>query len=207
MAMPHNINASQQTLDRLLHQIRACRCCAGVLPFEPRPILRARVTARLLIVGQAPGTRVHETGIPWNDPSGDRLRLWLGLDRNTFYEDARIAIIPMGLCYPGRHARGGDLPPRPECAARWLPKLLPLLPHIKVTVLAGAYAQQQYLGMRAKPTLTETVRHWRDYAPAYVPLPHPSFRNNQWLKNNPWFEHELLPKLRESVHGLLRTGP
>ncbi len=203
--MPHDIDASQQTLDLLLHQIRACRCCAGFLPFEPRPVLRARVTARLLIVGQAPGTRVHETGIPWNDPSGDRLRLWLGLDRDTFYDDSRIAIIPMGLCYPGRTPRGGDLPPRSECASLWLPKLLPLLPHIKLTVLAGAYAQRGYLGNKVKSTLMKTVWDWRDYAPEYIPLPHPSFRNNRWLRDNPWFEAELLPVLRVRVQDLLRT--
>ena len=204
MAMPHDIDTSQQALERLLNQIRACRCCARVLPFEPRPVVRARVTARLLIVGQAPGTRVHETGIPWNDPSGDRLRLWLGLDRDTFYDDARIAIIPMGLCYPGRTPRGGDLPPRPECASLWLPKLLPLLPQIKLTVLAGTYAQRAYLGNKAKSTLMKTVWDWREYAPEYVPLPHPSFRNNRWLRDNPWFEAELLPMLREHVQHALR---
>lgn len=196
-------DSKERRLERLLEQVRACRRCADVLPCAPRPVLRARTTTRLLIVGQAPGTRVHETGIPWNDPSGDRLRLWLGLDRDTFYDDTRIAIIPMGLCYPGRHPRGGDLPPRPECAPLWLPKVLPLLPHIQVTVLAGACAQQGYLGNRAQGSLTETVRNWRDYAPAYFPVPHPSFRNNRWLKNNPWFENELLPVLRAHIHKLL----
>lgn len=190
-------------LDGLLEQIRACGKCSSLLPLGPRPVLRAATTAQLLIVGQAPGRRVHETGIPWNDPSGDRLRAWLQLDQETFYDASRIAIIPMGLCYPGKNPRGGDLPPRPECASEWLPKILPLLPHIKTTILAGASAQRWHLGKRALPTLTETVAHWRMYAPEYFPLPHPSFRNNHWLKTHPWFETELLPELRRVVHRVL----
>lgn len=204
--MPNDTDDSPQALERLLNQIRACRYCEGALPLGPRPVLRARVTARLLIVGQAPGLRVHETGIPWNDPSGDRLRLWLGLERDTFYDAARIAIIPMGLCYPGRNPRGGDLPPRPECAPRWFSNVLSLLPHVETTILAGAYAQQGCLGKRAKSSLTETVQAWRDYAPEYFPLPHPSFRNNRWLLNHPWFAAELLPALRKCVHHLLETA-
>ena len=189
----------QTELDALLEEVRACRVCAAHLPLGPRPVLRCRASARLLIVGQAPGTRVHETGIPWNDPSGDRLRAWMGLDRDQFYDESRIAIIPIGYCYPGRDIRGGDLPPRPECAERWLPRLLALLPNIRLTLLVGGYAQRHYLGPRAKATLTETVRAWREYAPEYLPLPHPSFRNQRWLKQNPWFEAEVLPALRRAL--------
>jgi uracil-DNA glycosylase len=193
----------QDSLDLLLAEVRACRHCARMLGYEPRPVLRARATARLLIVGQAPGTKVHETGIPWNDPSGDRLRAWLALDRETFYDESRVAIIPMGLCYPGRAPRGGDLPPRPECASLWLDRLLAHLPRLELTILVGGYAQRHYLADRAKPSLTETVRAWREYLPRYIPVPHPSFRNNRWLRDNPWFESEVVPYLRERVHGLL----
>ena len=194
---------AQRSLDAVLREVRACRICEGVLPLGPRPVLRAAATARVLIVGQAPGTRVHETGIPWNDPSGDRLRAWMDIDRATFYDTSRIAIVPMGFCYPGRNARGGDLPPRPECAQRWLPKLLALLPRIEFTILAGQYAQRHYLGDRAERTLTQTVRNWRAYVPRYLPVPHPSPRNTNWLKNNPWFENEILPALRERLRQLL----
>lgn len=197
------MHESATPLNELLRQVRACRVCAGDLPLGPRPVLRCRTSARLLIVGQAPGTRVHETGLPWNDPSGDRLRAWMAVDRETFYDEARIAIIPMGLCYPGRAPRGGDLPPRPQCAALWLDRLLAQLPHIELTLLAGAYAQRHYLGERVKASLTETVRAWRGYAPRFLPMPHPSFRNNFWLRQNPWFESEVLPYLRERVLQLL----
>jgi uracil-DNA glycosylase len=190
-------------LEQLLSEVRSCRVCADHLPLGPKPILRARVTARLLVVGQAPGTRVHETGIPWNDPSGDRLREWLALDRERFYDESRIAIIPMGLCYPGRDARGGDRPPRKECAALWLPRILAHLPNIRLTLLVGQYAQRHYLRTLAKRSLTETVRAWREYAPDYLPLPHPSFRNLAWLARNPWFEAKLVPVLRDRVHSLL----
>lgn len=195
--------AHHRSLDALLRDVRACRICEGVLPLGPRPVLRASVTARILVVGQAPGTRVHETGVPWNDPSGDRLRAWMDVDRETFYDEARIAIVPMGYCYPGRNARGGDLPPRPECAQHWLPRLLALLPHIEFTVLAGQYAQRHYLGERAKGPLSETVRRWREFFPRYLPVPHPSPRNTNWLKNNPWFEKEVVPSLRKRVRELL----
>lgn len=195
----------EEELQHLLEEIRACRVCEAALPLGPRPVIRARVTARLLIVGQAPGRIVHETGIPWNDPSGDRLRSWLGLDRGQFYDESRIAIIPAGLCYPGRDPRGGDLPPRPECAPLWFNRVRSRLPHIETTVLAGSYAQRWCLGERAKGSLTETVLKWRDVAPQYFPLPHPSFRNNQWLKKNPWFEEDLLPRLRARIQAIL--GP
>jgi uracil-DNA glycosylase len=187
-----------QTLDALLREVRACEMCAAHLPHPPRPVLRAAATARILIVGQAPGRRVHETGIPWNDPSGDRLRDWMGVSRATFYDESRIAIIPTGFCYPGT-GKGGDLPPRPECAPLWHPRLRAALPDIRLTLLVGSYAQAYYLGGRAQKTLTETVRHYRDYLPEYLPLPHPSPRNQMWLKRNPWFAEEVLPLLRELV--------
>jgi uracil-DNA glycosylase len=195
--------ARPTSLDTLLKEVRACRLCEASLPLGPRPVLRASATARILIVGQAPGTRVHETGIPWNDPSGDRLRKWMDLDRDVFYNETRIAIIPMGYCYPGRDPRGGDLPPRPECAKHWLPKLLAQLPKIEFTILAGQYAQRHYLGDRLKNSLTETVRNWREYFPQFLPIPHPSPRNTMWLKRNAWFEHEVVPHVQTRVKELL----
>ncbi len=193
-----NLPDQSQTLDDLLREVRACQVCVAHLPFPPRPVLLAAATARILIVGQAPGRRVHETGIPWNDPSGDRLRDWMQVSRDTFYDKARIAIIPTGFCYPGT-GKGGDLPPRPECAPLWHPRLHAALPNIRLTLLIGSYAQAYYLGERAQKTLTETVRHYRAYLPEYLPLPHPSPRNQMWLKRNPWFAEEVLPLLRERV--------
>lgn len=190
-------------LDNMLNEIRGCRLCEGELPLGPRPILRARTPARILVVGQAPGTRVHDTGIPWNDPSGDRLRQWMALSRDAFYDEPRIAIIPMGYCYPGRDPRGGDLPPRKECAQRWLAPLMALLPKIEMTLLVGQYAHRHYLGNRAKKNLTDTVRAWREYLPAFIPMPHPSWRNSGWLKKNPWFETDVIPHLRQRVGELL----
>jgi len=186
---------------QLLQEIRGCRVCAEQLPLGPRPVLRASRTARLLIIGQAPGTRVHATGIPWNDPSGDRLRDWLQLDRDRFYDESRIAIIPMGLCYPGKGS-SGDLPPRPECAPLWHERLLQALPELRLRLLIGKYAQDYYLGTR-RQSLAETVRHYRDYLPDYFPLPHPSPRNIRWFRNHPWFEAEVIPALREQL-GLLQ---
>ncbi len=191
-------------LERLLAEVGACQACAAELPLGPRPVVRASPTARILIVGQAPGTRVHETGIPWNDPSGDRLRQWLALDKAAFYDDSRIAIIPMGLCYPGRAPGGGDLPPRRECAPLWHRRLLAHLPDIRLTLLVGSYAQAHYLAARRKPTMTETVRAWHEYLPAMVPLPHPSWRTTAWLRRNPWFADELLPELRVMVRNAIR---
>lgn len=190
-------------LERLLAEVRACRICAAELPLGPRPVLRAAATARVLIIGQAPGTRVHATGIPWNDPSGDRLRQWLGVDRDTFYDASRIAIMPMGFCYPGRLPRGGDRPPRPECAPQWHARLLNYLPRIALTLLVGSYAQAYYLGPAQAKTLAETVRGWRGYGPRYVPTPHPSPRNTLWLRKNPWFEDEVVPHLQARVAALL----
>jgi uracil-DNA glycosylase len=187
----------------LVAAARACRVCAAHLPLGPRPVLRAAKSARLLIVGQAPGTRVHETGIPWNDPSGERLRAWLAVDSETFYDEARIAIVPMGLCYPGRDDRGGDRPPRPECAPLWHPPLRAALPKVELTLLVGQYAQAYYLGPRRRGSLTETVRAWRELLPDFLPLPHPSWRNTAWLKRHPWFAAELLPELRARVRTLL----
>ena len=189
-------------LEHLLREIRACRICEKHLPLGPNPVLRAGADARLLIVSQAPGIRVHATGIPWNDASGRRLRDWLQMDAATFYDEQRVAIVPMGFCYPGK-AGSGDAPPRPECRATWHPRLLPLLPKVQLTLLVGQYAQAYVLGARRKPTLGETVRAWRDYLPAHLPLPHPSPRNVGWFKANPWFEAEVLPVLRKRVHALL----
>lgn len=184
----------------LVRQIEACRLCERWL--DPRPVIRVSPTARLLIVGQAPGRRVHETGIPWNDPSGDRLREWLQLERSQFYNTAHIAIVPMGFCYPGT-GRSGDLPPRPECHANWHQPLLDTLPEVKCTLLIGRYAQQAYLPEARKLTLTETVQRWRDWFPGYMPLPHPSPRNRRWLAQRPWFEEEVLPALRTHLRKLL----
>lgn len=191
------------SLEGLLTEIRACSLCAAHLPLGPRPVLRAEPSARLMIVGQAPGTRVHETGIPWNDPSGDRLRDWMALDRERFYDQARIAIVPMGFCYPGRAKNGGDNPPRPECAPAWHDRVRAHLPNIELIVLAGAYAQRHYLGQAAARTMTETVAAWRDHAPQFMPLPHPSWRTRAWVKRHPWFETELLPNLRVRVAACL----
>ncbi len=190
-------------LDELLAEARACRLCADHLPLGPRPVLRAAVSARVMIVGQAPGTAVHETGVPWNDASGRRLRAWLDLDDATFYDAARIAIVPAGLCYPGVNPKGGDAPPRPECAPRWHPPLRRALKAVELTLLVGRYAQAIYLGATRGRTLTETVRNWRDYAPEFLPTPHPSWRTTGWLRKNPWFEAELVPELRRRVRTLL----
>lgn len=155
-----------------------------------------------MIIGQAPGTRVHQTGIPWNDPSGDRLRDWLGLDRETFYDQRRIAIMPMGFCYPGR-GRGGDLPPRPECAPLWHSRLLDHLPSIRLTLLIGRYAQEYYLPETKRQSMRERLARWQDFGPGFFPLVHPSPRNRLWLRQNPWFERDLIPRLREQVNRIL----
>jgi uracil-DNA glycosylase len=190
-------------LAALVEKARACRVCEAHLPLGPRPTLRASATAKLLIVGQAPGTKVHETGIPWNDASGDRLRRWLNLDRDVFYDESRIAIMPMGLCYPGVDKNGGDSPPRPECAPLWHPPLLALMPQVELVLLVGSHAQAWYLGKQRRKSMTDTVAAWRDYLPRFIPTPHPSWRNTGWLKRNPWFEAELVPELRRRVAGML----
>lgn len=203
-------------LETLVSTIRACRICVEApsgppLPHEPRPVLRVSLTARLCVVGQAPGVRVHASGLPFSDPSGQRLRAWMGVTDAEFYDESRIAIAPMGFCFPGQDARGGDLPPRQECAPAWREALFAALPSFGLILLVGQYAQRWHLGDRAKkPGLTETVRCWRDYAlapsgPPCLPLPHPSWRNNGWLKRHPWFEAETLPWLRQTVRQLLEA--
>ena len=188
----------ETALDALLAAARSCRACEAHLPLGPRPVLRAAAGARILIVGQAPGTRVHATGIPWNDASGERLRAWMGVADEVFYDESRIAIIPMGFCYPGR-GKGGDLPPRRECAELWLGRLLAELPAIRLTLLVGQHAQRHFLGPRRRESLAATVRAWHDYAPRYLPLPHPSPRNQPWLRKHPWFERQILPVLRGRI--------
>ena len=186
---------SRDTLETVAAEARACSLCAD-LPLGPRPVFLVSPTARLLIIGQAPGTKVHATGIPWNDPSGDRLRGWLGMDRAAFYEGARIAIVPAGLCYPGRLPGGGDAPPRPVCAPTWHPRLLALMPDIVLTLLVGSYAQALALGPGA---VADRVRRFADFLPRYFPLPHPSWRTMGWERRNPWFTAEVLPALRAAV--------
>lgn len=191
-------------LKTLLDDIRGCTECAQYLPLGPRPVVRVSPSARLAIIGQAPGTKVHESGIPWNDRSGDRLRDWLAVEKDVFYDENRIAIVPMGFCYPGVDKNGGDAPPRPECAPLWHDALFALMPEIELTLVIGTYAQAHYLGKTRKKTMTETVRTWRDYAPKFLPLPHPSWRNTAWLKKNPWFETDILPELRARTQDFLR---
>jgi uracil-DNA glycosylase len=181
---------------------RACTICKAHLPLGPRPVFQISPTARILVAAQAPGRRVHETGIPFNDPSGERLRDWMGIDRSVFYDSTRIALLPMGFCYPGT-GKSGDLPPRPECAAQWRGQLLTLLPDIQLTLIIGQYAQAWHLGERQRPSLTETVRNWKAYWPTSFVLPHPSPRNNIWLRKNPWFEQEILPALKDRVSQIL----
>lgn len=203
--------ASARRLERLAAEVRACRICrdapgaAPRLPHEPRPVLRPSTTARLAVFSQAPGARVHASGVPFTDPSGVRLRAWMGLGDAAFYDIGRVAIVPMGFCFPGQDAKGGDLPPRRECAIAWRARLMAAMPQLELALLVGGYAQAWHLpaGLAAGG-LTSTVARWRDIAavtsaPVYVPLPHPSWRNNGWLKRNPWFEAELLPWLRERV--------
>ena len=189
------------SLSAVSREARACTSCSEVLPFKPRPIFRVGKSARLLIVGQAPGRRVHESGIPWNDASGDVLRGWLGMERDAFYDTARVAIVPMGLCYPGT-VNGADLPPCAECGPLWQPRFRAALPGIRLTLLVGSYAQAFYLHENRKKTLGETVRAWREYLPEYFPLPHPSWRNLAWRKRNPWFARIVIPALRRRVKAL-----
>ncbi|MEQ9200499.1 MAG: uracil-DNA glycosylase family protein, partial [Rhodospirillales bacterium] len=188
-----------QSLPDLLRDIRACRICEEHLPLGPRPVVVAEKSARILIIGQAPGTAVHASGVPWDDPSGDRLRDWMSLGKEAFYDPARIAIMPMGFCYPGRLPKGGDAPPRPECAPHWHDRLRAQLPQIELTLLVGSYAQNHYLHDDRSRNMTQTIRNWRDLGPGLLPTPHPSWRSGIWLKKNPWFEAELLPVLRERV--------
>ncbi|MEM8986476.1 MAG: DUF3253 domain-containing protein [Pseudomonadota bacterium] len=199
------VHAGKTDLKALSVRIRACRICASVMQLPPRPVFQLSPKARLLIAGQAPGIRAHKGGRPFIDPSGDRLRDWLQMDETTFYNKEIVAISPMGFCFPGYDKNGGDLPPRKECAPLWQPKVLPQLPNVELVLLVGAYAQRFHLNSRAKKSLTDTVKAWRDYGPLYLPLPHPSWRNNAWLKQNPWFSTEILPALREKVKRIVNT--
>jgi uracil-DNA glycosylase len=194
------------TLEDHLRAIRNCTECKADLPLEPRPVLRASIKSRILVAGQAPGTRVHETGIPWNDPSGIRLREWLGVEDDAFYDPDNFAIIPQGFCYPGKNPKGGDNPPRPECALKWHDTLIPRLPNIELVLAVGQYAQNYHLKNDRKKNLTETVRTWDDYMPAIFPLPHPSWRVNGWIKRNPWFEETVLPALKSQIKRILNTN-
>jgi uracil-DNA glycosylase len=190
-----------ESFTQLLRSVRDCRICEESLPLGPRPVLQVGPKARILIAGQAPGRRVHESGIPFDDPSGDRLREWLRISREEFYDPAKVAILPMGFCYPGT-GKSGDLPPRPECAEAWREKLLQVLQHIELTLVIGIYAQRWHLPHMHR-NLTETVRAWEEYGPGVIPLPHPSPRNNIWLKKNPWFAESLLPNLKEKAREAL----
>ena len=191
----------KHALPALLAEVRACTLCAPYLPLGCRPVLQAAASSRILIAGQAPGRKVHESGIPFDDASGDRLRDWMGISRETFYDASKIAILPMGFCYPGT-GRSGDLPPRPECAPTWRAPLLSQLQQIELTLVIGQYAMAYHLPQAREP-LTEVVRRWREHWPAALPLPHPSPRNNIWLKRNPWFAEDVLPALRARIAAIL----
>ncbi len=198
--------AQSDEIDALWDRIRACRHCADKLPHEPRPVLRPSSTARICVAGQAPGTRVHKSGMPFTDPSGDRLRDWMGVDEDVFYDQSRVAILPMGFCFPGLDAKGGDKPPLKACAKLWREEVMAAHPQVELFILIGKYAQDWHLGKGengAKPRLFDTVAAWRDYGPLYMPLPHPSWRNNAWLNKNPWFADEVLPVLRKRVQELV----
>lgn len=206
-----------EDLARLLAEIRACRVCVErptgrPLAHEPRPVLRVASTARIAVCSQAPGTRVHASGTPFTDASGDRLRAWMGVTPEEFYDQARVAFVPMGFCFPGLDAHGSDLPPRKECAPLWRSRVMALLPRVELMLLVGSYAQRWHLSQARRDTLTDTVARWREIAAAgpgarHVPLPHPSWRNTAWVKRHPWFEAELLPALRADVRRLLALGP
>ena len=192
-----------ETIETLFREIRACTYCAENLPMGPRPVVRGSASARVCIIGQAPGVRVHRSGVPWDDPSGKRLRGWLGVDDHTFYDETRFAIIPIGFCYPGTMGNGGDYPPRKECAPLWHAPVIDALENVELTLLVGSYAQAYYLGKSRRKTMTETVRSWRDYGPDILPTPHPSWRTTGWQKKNPWFDDEILPEIRRRVKALI----
>ena len=193
------------TLDTLLGEIRACRACAEDLPHQPRPVVMVSAETRILICGQAPGRRVHESGVPFTDPSGDRLRQWMGVDTETFYGRAEIGVAAMAFCFPGTNPKGGDFPPPPRCATLWRTQRLAALPKVERVLLVGGYAQTWALKDRAKNNMTQTVRSWRDYGPNILPTPHPSWRNTAWLKKNPWFDAEVTPYLRQRVQAILHA--
>jgi uracil-DNA glycosylase len=190
------------SLHELLTDVRRCIVCAAHLPLGPRPVVQIGVGAKLVIIGQAPGSKVHASGIPWQDDSGDRLRAWTGISRAEFYDPDRVALMPMGFCYPGA-INGADRPPRPECAPLWHDRLLACLPNRRLMLLVGLHAQNRYLGRAGNPTMTKTVRDFRSHLPQYFPLPHPSWRSTGWMKRNPWFETDVLPALRQVVHDVL----
>ncbi|MDD9909564.1 MAG: uracil-DNA glycosylase family protein [Ahrensia sp.] len=206
----------EEAIKQLQRNIEACHLCItnpikGPLPHEPRPVVRLSSTARLCIAGQAPGLRVHESGIPFDDRSGDRLRQWMGLDRDQFYDRSKLAIVPMGFCFPGYNASGSDLPPRKECQAAWHDLIFIAMPQIELVLTIGQYAQAYHLGSNKAATVTDTVRSWRKVmdrasVPRFLPLPHPSWRNTGWLKKNPWFETDLLPVLRSEVRRLMKSS-
>lgn len=198
---PVNLELANLSFEQLVLRVRACTLCRDKLPHEPRPVVQLSESSRILIVGQAPGRKVHETGIPFNDPSGDRLRQWMGIERETFYDDTRVAILPMGFCFPGT-GKSGDLPPIPECADTWREALLDRLKHVELTLVIGQYAQAWHLP-DSRRTVTDNVKAWQQYWPRQLPMPHPSPRNNLWLRRNPWFEEDVLPVLRERVNHLL----
>lgn len=215
--MQGHVKTDEAEIEALRRSIALCRICRDVplkgeadrLPHEPRPVAVISKKARILIAGQAPGLRVHESGLPFNDASGDRLRAWLNVDRETFYDPDRFAIVPMGFCFPGYDERGSDLPPRRECAPQWRERVMMAMPQIELVLAIGQYAQSWHLGARRRKTMTETVQNWRIYLYAnadrpVLPLPHPSWRNTAWLKKNPWFEGELLPVLRQNVEMLAK---
>ena len=198
---PVNVQMANSNIQNLLTEIRACQHCADSLPLGPRPIVAASKSSRILIIGQAPGSKVHESGVPWDDPSGRRLREWMGISEQDFYNEKLVALVPMGFCYPGKGA-SGDLPPRPECAELWHERLLSELKAVELTLVIGQYAQQYVLQDRRKRTLTETVKCWKEFLPSQLPLPHPSPRNNIWLKKNAWFEKDVLPWLSGAIKKL-----
>ena len=190
-------------LRRLLREVSGCQVCVDNLPLGPRPVLQIATSARLLIVGQAPGRKAHQSGIPWSDESGERLRRWMGVSGPVFYDKSTVAIVPMGFCYPGSAGRGGDNPPRPECATLWHDRLLQHLPDLQLTLLVGQYAHRRYLGPRRKPSLTETVKAFAQYGPHLIPLPHPSWRSALWARQHPWFDQIVIPELQATVRKIL----
>lgn len=189
-------------MENLLARIKNCSTCKAHLPLGPKPVLTAHLHSKIVIIGQAPGTKVHASGIPWDDASGRQLRKWMGVTDDQFYNTENFAIVPMGFCYPGR-GKGGDMPPRPECAPQWHKSIFELMPQVELVILIGLYAQKYYLKKTAGKSLTETVANYQSYLPYYFPLPHPSPRNRFWLTKNPWFEQHIEPELRQRIHEII----